>query len=194
MKNVQKLEYGLQLENKQVAHLSREFFYTLHSTLSMGYTLTELLIVIAVIGVLAAVTIGAINPIEYFNRGRDSQRQQQVNNFAKALATYYINNRSVYPPADANWVTALVNDKAITAAPDTIGGVTTPCVGNIIASNYCYNTANSNADAVVYTALQSKSVASTLNCSASTTPMISWHSTTEKITTECGSKTVALTP
>ena len=52
-----------------------------------GFTIVELLIVIVVIGILAAITIVAYNGIQ--QRGRDSQRLSDVKTIAKALELYY---------------------------------------------------------------------------------------------------------
>src|SRR3990170_2243766 len=48
-----------------------------------GFTIVELLIVIVVIGILAAITIVAYNGIQ--NRGKDVAVQADLNNFAKLL-------------------------------------------------------------------------------------------------------------
>ena len=55
-----------------------------------GFTIVELLIVIVVIGILAAITIVAFNGIQ--QRGRDSQRKSDVAMITKALELYYIDN------------------------------------------------------------------------------------------------------
>lgn len=59
-----------------------------------GFTIVELLIVIVVIGILAAITIVAYNGIQA--RARDSIRNQDIKNIAKALELYYI-DKGYYP-------------------------------------------------------------------------------------------------
>lgn len=59
-----------------------------------GFTIVELLIVIVVIGILAAITIAAYNGAQ--QRGRDAQRKSDVATIAKALELYYADNGS-YP-------------------------------------------------------------------------------------------------
>lgn len=59
-----------------------------------GFTIVELLIVIVVIGILAAITIVAYNGIQ--SRARDTQRAQDIKTIAKALEIYKIQNGS-YP-------------------------------------------------------------------------------------------------
>jgi len=55
-----------------------------------GFTIVELLIVIVVIGILAAITIVAFNGIQ--QRGRDAQRKSDIASITKALELYYIDN------------------------------------------------------------------------------------------------------
>jgi len=55
-----------------------------------GFTIVELLIVIVVIAVLAAISIVAYNGIQ--QRGRDSQRKSDITAITKALELYYIDN------------------------------------------------------------------------------------------------------
>lgn len=55
-----------------------------------GFTIVELLIVIVVIGILAAITIVAYNGIQ--QRARDSERQAEMKSVEKALEMYYVDN------------------------------------------------------------------------------------------------------
>lgn len=59
-------------------------------TSSVGFTIVELLIVIVVIGILAAITIVAYNGIQ--QRARDTDRRQGVATIKKALELYKIDN------------------------------------------------------------------------------------------------------
>jgi prepilin-type N-terminal cleavage/methylation domain-containing protein len=59
-----------------------------------GFTIVELLIVIVVIGILAAITIVAYNGVQA--RARNVDRQADVNAIVKALALYYVDNGN-YP-------------------------------------------------------------------------------------------------
>lgn len=61
---------------------------------SSGFTIVELLIVIVVIGILAAITIVAYNGIQ--QRARDTQRKSDLSQITKALQLYKIDNAS-YP-------------------------------------------------------------------------------------------------
>lgn len=55
-----------------------------------GFTLVELLIVIVVIAILAAISVVAYSGIQ--QRARDSQRVQDVKTIAQALELYYMDN------------------------------------------------------------------------------------------------------
>ncbi|MBI4037554.1 type II secretion system protein, partial [Candidatus Curtissbacteria bacterium] len=55
-----------------------------------------LLIVIALLGILAAAVIVAINPLKRMGQARDAQRKNDIGQIATALETYYTVN-SFYP-------------------------------------------------------------------------------------------------
>lgn len=57
-----------------------------------GFTIVELLIVIVIIGILAALTITAYNGIQ--QRARDSERMAEMKSIEKALALYAADNGS----------------------------------------------------------------------------------------------------
>jgi prepilin-type N-terminal cleavage/methylation domain-containing protein len=60
-----------------------------------GFTIVELLIVIVVIGILAAITIVAYNGIQ--NRARASSVSSALSQAAKKLAVYQVDNPDAYP-------------------------------------------------------------------------------------------------
>lgn len=62
-----------------------------------GYTLIEILVVVAIIGFLAASAMYAINRARM--KGRDARRLADINQIQKALALYYDKNKT-YPPAN----------------------------------------------------------------------------------------------
>ena len=61
-----------------------------------GFTLVELLLVMALIGVLASALIVLINPVAQFQRSRDSQRKNDLAQVQRALEQYY-NDFNSYP-------------------------------------------------------------------------------------------------
>lgn len=55
----------------------------------LGFTMIELLIVIAVLGILAVAVLAAINPIEQINRGRDTGSRSDAEQLLSAIDRYY---------------------------------------------------------------------------------------------------------
>lgn len=62
-----------------------------------GFTMIELLIVIAVLGVLAVAVLAAINPIEQINRGRDTGSRSDAEQLLSAIDRYYVARDGVWP-------------------------------------------------------------------------------------------------
>jgi prepilin-type N-terminal cleavage/methylation domain-containing protein len=69
--------------------------------LSSGFTLVELLIVIALLGVIATIVIAAINPIEQANRAADAGMKADASQLVSALQRYYVAHGG-YPWNDAS--------------------------------------------------------------------------------------------
>src|SRR5262245_55443132 len=61
-----------------------------------GFTMIELLIVIAIIGVLAVAVLSAINPIEQINKSRDTRLRSDASQLLSAADRYYA-SKEVYP-------------------------------------------------------------------------------------------------
>lgn len=67
-----------------------------------GFTVVELLVVIVVIGILAAITIVAYNGVQ--DRGRFSKEQQDLKNIHEALLLYRSDNAGRYPSTGGAWM------------------------------------------------------------------------------------------
>ena len=64
-----------------------------------GFTLVELLIVIAVIAILAAVAFVAIDPATRFKEARNSERWSNVSSILEAMQQYIVDNTGNLPAA-----------------------------------------------------------------------------------------------
>ncbi len=65
---------------------------TKHRLNSRGFTLIELLIVIVIIGILAGVVIGVLNPIQQQNRARDATFRSSLNKMALAGKSLFVSS------------------------------------------------------------------------------------------------------
>ena len=81
--------------------------------INSGFTLIEMLIVIAVIGVLAVAVLSAINPIEQMRKARDTRRRSNAAELLNALERYYATNEdygTAYTVGDGDTcATAILN-------------------------------------------------------------------------------------
>lgn len=74
------------------------------SRLARGFTLVELLIVIALLGIIATIVIAAINPIEQANRAGDAGKKADASQIVSALERYYASH-NVFPWQSASCTT-----------------------------------------------------------------------------------------
>jgi type IV pilus assembly protein PilA len=78
-----------------------------------GFTLLEILLVVAIIAILAGIVIIAINPGKQLADGRNSQRKSDVNALLSATYQYMIDNNGTVPasvPSSATCATPATNE------------------------------------------------------------------------------------
>ncbi|NLD48735.1 MAG: prepilin-type N-terminal cleavage/methylation domain-containing protein [Clostridiaceae bacterium] len=84
-----------------------------------GFTLIEILVVIAILGILAVVTLVALNPVKRFQDARNSRRREDVNAVLQAVSVYTIDNAGDFPTIDEEALAALtVSSSAATCGED----------------------------------------------------------------------------
>lgn len=121
-----------------------------------GFTLVELLIVIAILGTLAVVVLIALNPVQQLARTRDSGRQSTVAQLGHAMEAYATARGGVYPAVVATWITTnLVTPGEINTLPSPVtysaGGAN--CQGTTAVENgFCYKVGGTggNTQFVIY--------------------------------------------
>jgi prepilin-type N-terminal cleavage/methylation domain-containing protein len=92
-----------------------------------GFTLLELLIVIAIIGVMSTVLMMVINPAKQLAKARDSERKSDIYAIVSAIDRYATEHSGTLPDTDGD--------------PDTNNFPTSPvCIGG---GSPCFDLANS---------------------------------------------------
>lgn len=142
-----------------------------------GFTLLEVLLVVAIIAILAGIVIIAINPGKQLGDSRNSQRQADVNTVLNAVYQYSLDNNGTIPSGvtttateicatGASSCTGLVDLSAITANEKYISAIpkdpqcSTTCATN--GTGYkILKTANGRITVTAPAAEQSKTISVT---------------------------------
>lgn len=103
------------------------------TTTQRGFTIVELLIVIVVIGILAAITIVAYNGVQ--QRARDVTRSSDIAGIQKALELYRVDN-GVYPSVGTDGTGYALSTLATALVPTYIPKI--PSDPNTSLTNYQY--------------------------------------------------------
>ena len=74
-----------------------------------GFTLLEILLVIAAIGILAAIVLVAINPNKQIEAARNAKRKSDINTIIKAIQQYSIDNNGQNPTGIETGAKAICN-------------------------------------------------------------------------------------
>jgi prepilin-type N-terminal cleavage/methylation domain-containing protein len=125
-----------------------------------GFTLIELIIVIAILGVLAVVVLVAMNPAERQAQARDAGRVTAVSQIGRSLQAYYTSKAS-YPDV-GTWAADLVGMGELSTFPSGIKysyNSVTACDTYEQPSpdfTYCYNEDQANG-AIIFAKAESTS-------------------------------------
>ena len=89
-----------------------------------GFTLLEILLVVAAIAILAGIVIVAINPTKQLGDTRNAQRRADVNTILNAVYQYAIDNNGTLPATVTNGTACGVSTQEVCKTGGTCTGLT----------------------------------------------------------------------
>jgi prepilin-type N-terminal cleavage/methylation domain-containing protein len=88
-----------------------------------GFTLLEVLLVVAIIAILAGIVILALNPSKQLGDSRNAQRRADVNTVLSAVYQYAIDNNGALPASIASGTVCTVSTQEICKTGGTCTGL-----------------------------------------------------------------------
>ena len=119
-----------------------------------GFTLIEVLLVIAIIAILAAIVIIAINPARQISQANNAQRSANVTTILNAIGQYAIDNRGAYPATISTATTTICSTGTSTAGCIDLSSLT---VGQIYLPSLPFDPLSPNSSSTWYTVVKSTS-------------------------------------
>lgn len=119
--------------------LNKKYFSKGFSKKDKGFSLVELLVVVAIIAILVTLVLIAINPLRVIREAQDARRRSDLQAIRTSLQLYYNDNQAFPPTGSLN----LLEPNYIRKLPKD------PSSG----SDYTYQSFNSNANYIAGTAL-----------------------------------------
>ena len=86
-----------------------------------GFTILELMLVVAMIAILSAAVITAINPVAQLANTRNAQRKVDINTILSAVYQYTVDNNGALPATIASSTCASGDEICATGAPNCAG-------------------------------------------------------------------------
>src|SRR5258708_3928769 len=74
----------------------------LQSSCNAGFTLIELMIALAIMGMISALLLTQLNPFSQIQKANDARRKSDLSQIQKALELYY-NDKGQYPQSNVNY-------------------------------------------------------------------------------------------
>ena len=94
-----------------------------------GFTLIEILVVIGIIAILAAIVIVAINPAKQFAQARNTTREASVNTVLNAIGQRTADNKGVFDGSLGGVTCPVIPVSATSSAPNIgTGGLDLTCL------------------------------------------------------------------
>ncbi len=99
-----------------------------------AFTLIEVVIMVAILGILSAIALVANNPAQRIDESKDTVRRTEVQAIAKSMRIYYIDNNFTYPPTNTSGTIDVITSAQFqTFVTDAQAG-TANCNGTTAAS------------------------------------------------------------
>ncbi len=114
---------------------------------SSGFTLIEVLLVIAIIAILASIVIIAINPARQIAQANNAQRSANVTTILNAIGQYAIDNRGTYPSGLTATATVICSTGAATSGCADLSALTN---GQLYISSMPYDPFSPNTTTTWY--------------------------------------------
>ena len=131
-----------------------------------GFTLLEILLVVAAIAILAGIVILAINPGKQLGDTKNAQRKVDVNTILNAVYQYSIDNSGTLPASitststeickDSGACTDLINLGVLTASEKYLTSIPSDPKGGVLASGTGYYISKSANGRVTVSATQAE--------------------------------------
>lgn len=124
-----------------------------------GFTLIEILLVIALIAILAGITIVAINPTRQYGQAKNSERWSHVNTILNATHQYAVDNSGVVPtsiPSGTVCTSSSAYEVCVTGSACSTGvDLSTLTASEVYLVSIPLNPGNSTATGSGYNIIQS---------------------------------------
>lgn len=98
-----------------------------------GFTILELLVVVALIGILAGIFLSVLKPNAFFAESRNTQRRNDLRQLQVALQNYF-NDKGGYPCSTAPYNQIPCNAATWRGEATSYGGLTTDYIGGLVTT------------------------------------------------------------